>query len=524
MTLDTSVNLGSSNGSSGGRLSTPGCALLATLLGGQFPAKTVAPFLHSMMELGASGVLRVAKDPAGSRVLQAVLVVPAAAGEQVCQACRSALGVACTHALCVQAQWGTHWHPFVATTQAAPSASKRRKQKKKQQREAAGGGGDADDTTAGAADGSGDDLAAAARGVLMSQLAGHWGSIALLPAGSFLLEAVYNSLVSWCLPSPATDWACLRGACAVLCSCSHTTTLCLTNTQDAEQQETLVAEVARSHDSLISRCSWGALLARKLGLEAYLRRCVGGITFHRSLHTHAHSSSLARTPPDSPAAHMLTPPPRSPEEWRKRAASAAAARRSFESLLAQQPQQKKGKEAAAGEGSKASKKRHTADEEEQQQQDNNNAAAAAAETQGERKKKRKRHDASPAAAAEAILSTEKPSKKQKKQRQQQQEGGGADVHMADASPPAGAGAAAAADGDTEMRSASKTGSGSKKAKSSKEGKRKRSTSKGLEAAADAPGGGSGVNVMALLGFGGLSPHQQHDKQGGRKRSKKHKRH
>jgi hypothetical protein len=35
-----------------------------------------------------------------------------------------------------------------------------------------------------------------------------------------------------------------------------------------------VAEVARSHDALLSRCSWGLLLARKLHLEAYMRRCV----------------------------------------------------------------------------------------------------------------------------------------------------------------------------------------------------------------------------------------------------------
>lgn len=44
--------------------------------------------------------------------------------------------------------------------------------------------------------------------------------------------------------------------------------------QTPEQAEALVAEVAAVSDQLMSRCSWGALVARKLGLEAYERRLV----------------------------------------------------------------------------------------------------------------------------------------------------------------------------------------------------------------------------------------------------------
>lgn len=46
--------------------------------------------------------------------------------------------------------------------------------------------------------------------------------------------------------------------------------------QTPQQAEALVAEVAAVSDQLMSRCSWGALVARKLGLEAYQRRWVGG--------------------------------------------------------------------------------------------------------------------------------------------------------------------------------------------------------------------------------------------------------
>jgi hypothetical protein len=178
LTLDSAVTLGGSSGSSGssgggGRLSTPGCALLATLVGGAFPAKTAAPFIASMAQLGRSDVLRVARDPAGSRVLQALLVAPPAQGQQ------GAAGV---------------------------SASKKRKQKKKAQRQqqqqqqqeeehgaAAGGGGDDGGGSSDGGDGS--SIVSDARAHVMSCLAGSWGSIALLPAGSYLLEAVHASLV-----------------------------------------------------------------------------------------------------------------------------------------------------------------------------------------------------------------------------------------------------------------------------------------------------------------------------------------
>lgn len=42
--------------------------------------------------------------------------------------------------------------------------------------------------------------------------------------------------------------------------------------QAPEQAEALVAEVAAVHSQLLSRCSWGNLVSRKLGLEAYMRR------------------------------------------------------------------------------------------------------------------------------------------------------------------------------------------------------------------------------------------------------------
>lgn len=51
--------------------------MLALLLS-QFPPNVVAPFWDSMGALPQRDVVRVAKDPSGSRVLEAVLAVPAA--------------------------------------------------------------------------------------------------------------------------------------------------------------------------------------------------------------------------------------------------------------------------------------------------------------------------------------------------------------------------------------------------------------------------------------------------------------
>lgn len=78
MSLDTNAVFGASSGSSGSstRLSTPGCAMLALLLS-QFPPAVVAPFWESMGSLPHGDVVRVAKDPSGSRVLEAALAVPA---------------------------------------------------------------------------------------------------------------------------------------------------------------------------------------------------------------------------------------------------------------------------------------------------------------------------------------------------------------------------------------------------------------------------------------------------------------
>lgn len=78
MTLDTQAVLGAASGSSGSttKLSTPGCAMLALLLG-QFPGDAVAPFWESVAALPQGDVLRIAKDPSGSRMLEAALVVPA---------------------------------------------------------------------------------------------------------------------------------------------------------------------------------------------------------------------------------------------------------------------------------------------------------------------------------------------------------------------------------------------------------------------------------------------------------------
>jgi hypothetical protein len=79
MTLDTQAVLGAAAGSSGSttRLSTPGCAMLALLLG-QFPAAAVVPFWESVGALQQGDVLRIAKDPSGSRTLEAALAVATA--------------------------------------------------------------------------------------------------------------------------------------------------------------------------------------------------------------------------------------------------------------------------------------------------------------------------------------------------------------------------------------------------------------------------------------------------------------
>lgn len=76
VTLDTNATLGAAAGSSGSttRLSTPGTAMLALLLG-QFPAAVVAPFWESLGVLPQSDLLRIGKDPAGSRLLEVALTV-----------------------------------------------------------------------------------------------------------------------------------------------------------------------------------------------------------------------------------------------------------------------------------------------------------------------------------------------------------------------------------------------------------------------------------------------------------------
>lgn len=51
--------------------------MLALLLG-QFPPNVVGPFWVSMGAMTQGDVVRVAKDPSGSRVLEAALAVPAA--------------------------------------------------------------------------------------------------------------------------------------------------------------------------------------------------------------------------------------------------------------------------------------------------------------------------------------------------------------------------------------------------------------------------------------------------------------
>jgi hypothetical protein len=84
MTLDTNAVMlaggshdgggHSGHGSSGSstRLSTPGCAMLATLLT-LYPRKVAKPWAASVAGLPAADAARAARDPAGSRALQALL-------------------------------------------------------------------------------------------------------------------------------------------------------------------------------------------------------------------------------------------------------------------------------------------------------------------------------------------------------------------------------------------------------------------------------------------------------------------
>jgi hypothetical protein len=87
--------------------------------------------------------------------------------------------------------------PSLVCAQAPLSKSKQRKLKRHQN--AAGDCPAAEAAAAGGDPPAGDAAAAvAARAALLSKLKGSWGSIVQVPAGSFLLEAVYNSLVSGC--------------------------------------------------------------------------------------------------------------------------------------------------------------------------------------------------------------------------------------------------------------------------------------------------------------------------------------
>jgi hypothetical protein len=56
-------------GGGGSRLSTPGSAILATLLT-HYNKKAAKPFAASVAALSAADAARAAKDPAGSRALQ----------------------------------------------------------------------------------------------------------------------------------------------------------------------------------------------------------------------------------------------------------------------------------------------------------------------------------------------------------------------------------------------------------------------------------------------------------------------
>jgi hypothetical protein len=73
MTLDTAASMGAAAGSSGSssRLSTPGCAILGTLLL-QYQRKVAKPFVASVVALSSRDAARAAKDPAGSRALQVI--------------------------------------------------------------------------------------------------------------------------------------------------------------------------------------------------------------------------------------------------------------------------------------------------------------------------------------------------------------------------------------------------------------------------------------------------------------------
>ncbi|KIY97090.1 puf protein [Monoraphidium neglectum] len=74
MTLDTGAVL--AGGDDGGaRLSTPGCALLAAILG--FPKNASRDFAASVAALTPADAARCAADPAGSRVLEALITGPA---------------------------------------------------------------------------------------------------------------------------------------------------------------------------------------------------------------------------------------------------------------------------------------------------------------------------------------------------------------------------------------------------------------------------------------------------------------
>jgi hypothetical protein len=74
--------------------------------------------------------------------------------------------------------------------QGALSKRALRKLKKKQK------AGEADDAAAAAGSEGAHDPAAAARAALLQKLQGNWASIMQVPSGSFLMEAVYNSMVS----------------------------------------------------------------------------------------------------------------------------------------------------------------------------------------------------------------------------------------------------------------------------------------------------------------------------------------
>lgn len=74
--------------------------------------------------------------------------------------------------------------------------SKRQLRKLKKKQKAEGDGAAAAAGGSGSGDGTGEgDAAAAARAAMLVTLKGCWGSIVQVPAGSFLAEAVYNTMV-----------------------------------------------------------------------------------------------------------------------------------------------------------------------------------------------------------------------------------------------------------------------------------------------------------------------------------------